>query len=184
MTGWSKTCHADILDAQTTPRHQSVYNVKACQSSEISERSSRNMGNINRLGDPQPQSVNTAQSVSRSYTAKETSQIAMRLLGYRTPVSDLVSVAGQQRTVDDGRRCLVQRVEQAEALGWTAQDLFGLNDPGGEDSEFGHLVDHLPLSTRQTGVGQDGNRPLCICFHRLCLRCIFPPARRSNQRSA
>ena len=66
MTGWSKTCHVDILDAQTTPRHQSVYNVKACQSSEISERSSQNMGNINRLGDRSPK-VSTLSKVSADH---------------------------------------------------------------------------------------------------------------------
>jgi hypothetical protein len=43
--------------------------------------------------------------------------------------SDLVSVADWQRAVDDGRLFIVRWGERAEALGWTAQDLFGLHDP-------------------------------------------------------
>ena len=42
--------------------------------------------------------------------------------------SHLVSVADWQRAVDDGRLFIVQWGERAEALGWTAQDLFGLHD--------------------------------------------------------
>ena len=37
-----------------------------------------------------------------------------------------VEVADWQRAVEDGRRFLAQWGEQAEALGWTALDLFGL----------------------------------------------------------
>src|SRR5262245_19099796 len=48
--------------------------------------------------------------------------------GY-TPRGGLVSVADWQRAVDDGRVFIVQWGERAEALGWTAQDLFGLHDP-------------------------------------------------------
>jgi hypothetical protein len=43
--------------------------------------------------------------------------------------SDLVSAADWQRAVEDGRLFIVQWGERAEALGWTAQDLFGLHDP-------------------------------------------------------
>ncbi len=43
--------------------------------------------------------------------------------------SDLVSAADWQRAVDHGRLFIVQWGERAEALGWTAQDLFGLHDP-------------------------------------------------------
>jgi hypothetical protein len=52
---------------------------------------------------------------------------ALTTLEYHQP--DLVSVADWQRAVDDGRRFIVQWGEQAEALGWTAEDLFGLHDP-------------------------------------------------------
>jgi hypothetical protein len=41
----------------------------------------------------------------------------------------MVSVADWQRAVDDGRLFIVQWGERAEALGWTAHDLFGLHDP-------------------------------------------------------
>jgi hypothetical protein len=41
---------------------------------------------------------------------------------------DLVSVSDWQQAVDDGRRFIVQWGRQAEALGWTAEDLFGLAD--------------------------------------------------------
>ena len=39
-----------------------------------------------------------------------------------------VDPARWQRAVEDGRRFLAQWGEQAEALGWTARDLFGLHD--------------------------------------------------------
>jgi hypothetical protein len=41
----------------------------------------------------------------------------------------LVSVARWQAAVDDGRRFLTLWGDQAEALGWTARDLFGLHQP-------------------------------------------------------
>ena len=42
---------------------------------------------------------------------------------------DLVPVARWQQAVEDGRRFLARWGEQAEALGWTARDLFGLHQP-------------------------------------------------------
>jgi hypothetical protein len=40
-----------------------------------------------------------------------------------------LSVADWQRAVDDRRRFVIQWGEQAEKLGWTADELFGLHDP-------------------------------------------------------
>jgi hypothetical protein len=132
MTDWNKTDHmlaADFLGAQTDASHLSVNSVQARQSLEISWRSSQNMSDINDIGDPRPQSVNSVQCVTRPYTAKEISQLAMSFAAIERRCPDLVSVADWQRAVDDGRRFLVQWGEQAETLGWTAQDLFGLHDP-------------------------------------------------------
>jgi hypothetical protein len=42
---------------------------------------------------------------------------------------DLVPDAHWQAAVEDGRRFLARWGEQAEALGWTAKDLFGLHTP-------------------------------------------------------
>jgi hypothetical protein len=42
---------------------------------------------------------------------------------------NLVAKDDWQQAVEDGRRFLEQWGEQAEALGWTADDLFGLHDP-------------------------------------------------------
>ena len=42
---------------------------------------------------------------------------------------DLVPVDRWQAAVEDGRRFLARWGEQAEALGWTARDLFGLHQP-------------------------------------------------------
>src|SRR5262245_5179560 len=42
---------------------------------------------------------------------------------------DLVPVGRWQVAVEDGRRFLARWGEQAEALGWTARDLFGLHQP-------------------------------------------------------
>jgi hypothetical protein len=39
---------------------------------------------------------------------------------------DLVDESCWQRTLEDGRRFLAQWADRAHALGWTAQDLFGL----------------------------------------------------------
>ena len=52
---------------------------------------------------------------------------AMTALEARCP--DLVPVDRWQFAVDDGRRFLARWGEQAEALGWTARDLFGLHKP-------------------------------------------------------
>jgi hypothetical protein len=40
-----------------------------------------------------------------------------------------IEVADWQRAVEDGRRFLSRWGEQAEALGWTPRDLFGLHKP-------------------------------------------------------
>ena len=42
---------------------------------------------------------------------------------------ELIPVNHWQQAVDDGRRFLARWGEQAEALGWTARDLFGLHQP-------------------------------------------------------
>jgi hypothetical protein len=42
---------------------------------------------------------------------------------------ELIPVNHWQQAVDDGRRFLARWGEQAEALGWTARDLFGLHTP-------------------------------------------------------
>jgi hypothetical protein len=52
---------------------------------------------------------------------------AMTALKARCP--DLVPVDRWQAAVDDGRRFLARWGDQAEALGWTARDLFGLHKP-------------------------------------------------------
>ena len=40
-----------------------------------------------------------------------------------------IPVARWQTAIEDGRRFLARWGEQAEALGWTAKDLFGLHEP-------------------------------------------------------
>ena len=46
-----------------------------------------------------------------------------------TRCPELVPVDRWQAAVDDGRRFLARWGEQADALGWTAKDLFGLHHP-------------------------------------------------------
>jgi hypothetical protein len=46
-----------------------------------------------------------------------------------TGCPELVPVDRWQAAVDDGRRFLARWGEQAEALGWTSHDLFGLHTP-------------------------------------------------------
>ena len=48
------------------------------------------------------------------------------LTALETRCPELVPVARWQQCVDDGRTFLTRWGEQAEALGWTARDLFGL----------------------------------------------------------
>ena len=54
-------------------------------------------------------------------------QTVGRTLETRCP--ELVPVDRRRAAVDDGRRFLARWGEQAEALGWTARDLFGLHLP-------------------------------------------------------
>jgi hypothetical protein len=42
---------------------------------------------------------------------------------------DLVDITDWQQAVADGKEFLFRWGEQAEALGWTAEDLFGLHEP-------------------------------------------------------
>jgi len=51
------------------------------------------------------------------------------LSALETRCPDLVPVGRWQQAVEDGRRFLTQWGEQAEAIGWTAGDLFGLHQP-------------------------------------------------------
>jgi hypothetical protein len=51
----------------------------------------------------------------------------MAALEARCP--DLVPVDRRQAAIEDGRRNLARWGDQAEALGWTARDLFGLHTP-------------------------------------------------------
>jgi hypothetical protein len=72
-------------------------------------------------------SVSSVSRVSTDIENPMPISFALTALEYRKP--ELVSVEDWQRAVDDGRRFIVQWGEQAETLGWTADDLFGLHDP-------------------------------------------------------
>jgi hypothetical protein len=93
------------------------------------------LDNVTRdVGRQSVQSVNTVQSVhvskgkSEGGTASLSPLVAaFSILERRRP--DHVGVIDWQHAVEDGRRFIVQWGEQADALGWTADDLFGLHDP-------------------------------------------------------
>ena len=51
------------------------------------------------------------------------------LAGLRAECPTYVDVADWQRAIEDGRRFVTEWGEQAEALGWTDADLFGLHTP-------------------------------------------------------
>src|SRR5262249_48699619 len=51
------------------------------------------------------------------------------LSALETRCPDLVPVGRWQQAVEDGRRFLTQWGGQAEVIGWTARDLFGLHQP-------------------------------------------------------
>ena len=61
----------------------------------------------------------------------------MAALEARCP--DLVPADRWQLAVDDGRRFLARWGDQAEALGWTARDLFGLHTPEKPHPSYGRL---------------------------------------------
>ena len=66
------------------------------------------------------------------------SRFVLSVLEARCP--DLVPIDRWQVAVQDGRRFLAQWGEQAEALGWTAKDLFGLlTVPGDAKPSFNRL---------------------------------------------
>ena len=55
-------------------------------------------------------------------------------------MSRLRRAARWQRAIDDGRAFLAQWGEQAQALGWTARDLFGLHEvPGNPHPSYSRL---------------------------------------------
>ena len=57
-----------------------------------------------------------------------------------TSCPDLVPVDRWQAAVEDGRHFLARWAERAEALGWTARDLFGLTPvPGHAEPSFSRL---------------------------------------------
>jgi hypothetical protein len=51
------------------------------------------------------------------------------MAAFEADCPDLVPVDRWQAAVEDGRRFLVRWGDKAEALGWTARDLFGLHKP-------------------------------------------------------
>jgi hypothetical protein len=69
-------------------------------------------------------SFGSTQGTAYSHSPARYGQV-MTALEVRCP--NLVPVERWQRAVDDGRRFLARWGEQAEALGWTANDLFGLH---------------------------------------------------------
>ncbi|MEH2563501.1 hypothetical protein [Bradyrhizobium sp. AZCC 2289] len=71
-----------------------------------------------------PEIVNLLKSVTASYA-----DVFARLES-RCP--DHVDEERWRQCIDDGRHFLVSWGDQAEALGWTAKDLFGLHQPPGE----------------------------------------------------
>ena len=79
------------------------------------------------------QSVNSVQSVNVSEGKSEPVRVATRLSPIVAAFSGLkrrcpahVDDVDWQRAVDDGRRLLMRWGPQVEALGWSADDLFGL----------------------------------------------------------
>jgi hypothetical protein len=76
---------------------------RMCDISDQSDKSPPPFGRLNRF--------------CRTFSALET----------RRP--ELVPVERWRLAVEDGRRFLARWGEQAEALGWTARDLFGLQQP-------------------------------------------------------
>jgi hypothetical protein len=71
------------------------------------------------------EAVQNSQNAQNSHT--QTLPPVLAALEARCP--DLVPAQRWQQAIEDGRRFLARWGEQAEALGWTARDLFGLHQP-------------------------------------------------------
>jgi hypothetical protein len=91
---------------------------------------------------PTPQSVNSVKTVSPQNQSKESdgglpttfdkridSPLAEALAALERRCPTYVEANRWQQAVEDGHRFLRQWGDKAAALGWTAQDLFGLHTP-------------------------------------------------------
>lgn len=87
------------------------------EKSEISPTAQRDAGRTGQV--QQHNSLNSQFACSQQHLAR-----VLAALEARCPA--LVEVPRWQQAVEDGRKFLAQWGEQAEALGWTAKDLFGL----------------------------------------------------------
>jgi hypothetical protein len=98
------------------------------------------------LKQPKGYAVNAENAVSPPFP--RLSRLSRTLSALETRCPGHVPVARWQQCVEDGRRFLATWGAQAEALGWTARDLFGLFPiPGNPHPSFNRLsrYDHTGL---------------------------------------
>ena len=99
----------DIIDGRIRGHQSRAVESEEC---EISEKSEKNPGFFR---------------LSRFSRTPSLFAAALEALERRSP--DHIEAERWHQAVEDGRRFLAQWGEQAEALGWTAEDLFGLAEP-------------------------------------------------------
>jgi hypothetical protein len=88
-----------------------------CDKSDGSDKSPPSVASVSSVATVRGTSVASVAPFARTFEALEG----------RCP--DYVPIADWHRAVEDGRRFLIRWAEQAERLGWTASDLFGLHQP-------------------------------------------------------
>jgi hypothetical protein len=108
---------------QTSPSRRSTNSVEEFKNGDGPENSTKNISDVIALDGSQPEIIHESRAVN------ESPHLAVTFSAIERRCPDFVSFTDWQQAVADGRKFLIQWGEQAEALGWTAQDLFGLHDP-------------------------------------------------------
>jgi hypothetical protein len=123
-----------LLDAMRRARAERCYDARTCDKSDISDKtrfSSDGQPDFGRLGRFGRNSI-TSESRSPQHPVGTPDGLhhVLDVLDSRCP--DHIDHARWRQAVKDGGRFLATWSAQAEALGWTARDLFGLHTPPDE----------------------------------------------------
>jgi hypothetical protein len=120
-----------LLDTMRRARAERTYDVRTCDKSDLSDKSPRSNDAKPDFGRLSRFCRNSLESGSRPPQTPEPASGRLRHILYtldsRCP--DHVEHHRWRQAVDDGGRFLATWGTQAEALDWTARELFGLHQP-------------------------------------------------------
>jgi hypothetical protein len=107
---------------------RAVQEARTREKSEVSEKSPPN--SCSTQPERQPEGyLNSLNTLISPPSASDRSPFGRSVHALEARRPDHVDVARWQQCVEDGRRFLSTWGEQAEALGWTSMDMFGLHTP-------------------------------------------------------